>query len=68
MKKISLILVIFVSFFILTGCTENKEQEETNLEFKGYTYIPIYNGKTIQMIIIPRYETKLINEVEKIEE
>ena len=47
MKKISLILVIFVSFFILTGCT-NETAKEDNKDSKAPAGLKEVTGKIVK--------------------
>ena len=47
MKKISLILVIFVSFFILTGCT-NEPTKEDNTDPKAPAGLKEVTGKIVK--------------------
>ena len=47
MKKISLILVIFISFFILTGCT-NETAQEDNKDSKAPAGLKEVTGKIVK--------------------
>ena len=47
MKKISLILVIFVSFFILTGCTNESKKEEIK-DLKVPVWLKEVTGKIVK--------------------
>ena len=49
-KKIILVLILTTLLFFLCGCSNNTNKE-TQLE---YIYVPIFNGKTMTMMLIPK--------------
>lgn len=61
---IVIIVILLFGLLFLTGCSE-KIENESNRKFIGYTYIPVFNGKTIIIVPIPKYRNVDIYEVEE---
>ena len=59
-KKICIIVVLVILLIILTGCTESKNEIETNTEYEIRLlpmFLPTSNG-TIRMVMMPQYVKK----------